>query len=634
MTISSDNRKAGPFDGNDVAVAFPFAFTVFAISDLLVIHTDSAGVESTLIDGPDYSATMNPGQGTDPGGTVTLPVPLPAGEKLTITSALAYLQTLDLTNQGKFYPDVIETALDRITILSQQNAEQLSRSIKIGISDSTPADQYRDSLLQASRDAVNAAAGAATSESHAATSETNAATSTAAALASQNAAHASELAAALSEGNAAGSASAALASEGKAHGSEVAAGLSQAAALASQNAAHASELAAATSADNAATSEGSAHGAELAATQSASNAAISEANAQSYLNAMKDPFTLVKTYDGPAIIKSGAAGASIRAGTYVSVAGSYVTFLIDTAITLPGTMTPGEDYSVWVKPDSTAIAVADPFTSPASAPVAGALKIGGFHYSLTAPGTTPAAGGFNTASGVTSGGGSMLWTQAKVDRIAGINEFSIWDLAWRCKGEQRGMVFDPIAQCWVAIYFCGTDVDANGISRYNTDVASGTVLPKIPTAWGGDGTLKYAALRAWEAQELVSAHGLRLIRYEEFISAAFGVTEGQSLGGAAVTIPATARQPNFTSRIGLEQATGHVWVIGGPINSSNGSAYAGTGRGSWYGTTGLILLGGARNGAADSGSRAAVFSNALSNSNWSCSVRAAGDHLNLGRTAR
>jgi len=161
------------------------------------------------------------------------------------------------------------------------------------------------------------------------------------------------------------------------------------------------------------------------------------------------------------------------------------------------------------------------------------------------------------------------------------------------------------------------------------------VLPAVPLEWGGDGTLKYTALRSWEAQELVSAHGLRLIRsIEEFIPAAFGVTEGQSLGGDAVTIPATTRQAGYTSRIGVEQATGHAWAIGAPVNAIGGSGYSGNGRGSWNGSYGMQLFGGYRNSAADSGSRCAYFGVPLSYSNWNCSVRAAGDHVNLGRTAR
>ena len=44
MTISSQNRQAGPYLGNDVATAFTFAFKVFAASDLQVVRTDAAGV--------------------------------------------------------------------------------------------------------------------------------------------------------------------------------------------------------------------------------------------------------------------------------------------------------------------------------------------------------------------------------------------------------------------------------------------------------------------------------------------------------------------------------------------------------------------------------------------------------------
>ncbi|WP_323026530.1 hypothetical protein [Castellaniella sp.] len=258
MTISSDVRKAGPFDGNDATTVFPYAFVVFSTAELLVIHTDSAGVESALTSGSDYTATMNPDQNSSPGGDVTLPAPLPTDEKITITSALAYLQTLDLANQGGFYPDVIERALDRIVVLCQQNAEQLSRSIKIGISDDTPADEYRDSLLQAARDAVAAASAAATSESnahdsevaaalsesHAATSETNAATSASQALASKNAV-------ASSETNAGDSASAAGAAAGVATSARDTA-------VAAASAASTSETNAATSEANAATSASSA----------------------------------------------------------------------------------------------------------------------------------------------------------------------------------------------------------------------------------------------------------------------------------------------------------------------------------------------------------------------------------------
>lgn len=343
--------------------------------------------------------------------------------------------------------------------------------------------------------------------------------------------------------------------------------------------------------------------------------------------------TLEKPFDtGPCIIKKTASTASVAAGTYVNAGSAYVHFAAETPISMP-TLTAGKDYSVWVKPDGTVSALLDTFAAPASAPALDAVKIGGFHYGLVASGTTVASGGFST-SGVTATGGSMRWTQPDVDKLAGINTFSIWDLAWRCTGEQYGLFYDWRKKAWGGIYMMSDSPHIYGASAYNTNIASGTVLPYIPAEWGGNGVLKYAALNAFTGHELLSAHGLRYPTYDEFMSFAFGVTEGQSLGGASSTVPATLRQPGYTSQFGMEQATGHQWIIGGPIISSGGTAYEDVARGSWYGTSSLVIVGGNRGVAAISGSRAAAFVNALSASYWNFSVRAAGDHLNLGRIAR
>lgn len=340
---------------------------------------------------------------------------------------------------------------------------------------------------------------------------------------------------------------------------------------------------------------------------------------------------LIKTDpEAPCLIKTGATTLAIKAGTHVKIGGGYVSFASQTAVTMPAVLTPGKDYAVFVSPDGTASAVADPFFAPAAAPVSGALKIGGFHYGLTAPGTTPASGGFAT-TGFTNTGGNYPWTQARVDRIAGINHFSIWDLAHRSKGEQHGFAFDPQTRVWIAVYFCGPDHSTSGISRYNTAVASGTVLPKIPVEYGGNGTTTYGRLSAYEALEIVASHGCRLMTQEEFASGALGVTEGRALGGAASTIPATKREPGYTSRIGLEQATGHIWTIGGPLTSVGGSTYvADPGRGRVFGASGLPLFGGTRGDAANVGSRASSWNGVFWVSGWNIGLRAACDHYQGG----
>jgi hypothetical protein len=137
MTISSTTRVAGPYTGNGTASAFPFAFKVFAASDLDVVRLNAAtGVETALVLNSDYTVTLNGNQNTNPGGTVTLVAgALATGFTLTLTSDLANLQPTDLTNQGGFYPDVINDSLDRATIQIQQLTDDIDRSIKAPISD-------------------------------------------------------------------------------------------------------------------------------------------------------------------------------------------------------------------------------------------------------------------------------------------------------------------------------------------------------------------------------------------------------------------------------------------------------------------------------------------------------------------
>jgi hypothetical protein len=153
MSISSNSRKAGPYSGNDVATAFSFAFKVFTTADVLVVHTSAIDVETELSLGPDYTVTLNSNQDSNPGGTVTLPAALVTGAKLTITSALSNLQPVTLTNNGGFYPAVINDALDRATIQIQQLAEEVGRAVKVNISSAATPDEFLDTLSTAAAEA-------------------------------------------------------------------------------------------------------------------------------------------------------------------------------------------------------------------------------------------------------------------------------------------------------------------------------------------------------------------------------------------------------------------------------------------------------------------------------------------------
>lgn len=122
---------AGPFAGNGVVSAFPFTFKVFDEADLVVrLRRVGASADETLDLTADYTVYLNPDQDLAPGGYV-YPSPVPAaGETLAISSLTPAVQSADITNTGGFYPEVIEQALDRVTVLAQELRALLARTPK------------------------------------------------------------------------------------------------------------------------------------------------------------------------------------------------------------------------------------------------------------------------------------------------------------------------------------------------------------------------------------------------------------------------------------------------------------------------------------------------------------------------
>ena len=141
MTINSTTRKTNALVGNGNTHTYPFAFKVFTDTDVLVKKLEVAtSIETTLTLGVnnDYIVTLNSDQNGNPGGSITLKsggnnFNLPSGFQLVITSAVQPLQGTDLTNQGGFYPEVINDALDQAIILHQQQQDEILRSIKFSL---------------------------------------------------------------------------------------------------------------------------------------------------------------------------------------------------------------------------------------------------------------------------------------------------------------------------------------------------------------------------------------------------------------------------------------------------------------------------------------------------------------------
>ena len=128
MTISTSNRRAGPYLGDGSQTAFPFTFKVFNAGDVRAFVADSQGRERALTYGADYRVTLHDNQEAHPGG-LTLTVALATGEKLAIGSQTAIVQEKTFTNQGGFYPTLLNDGFDLLTVICQELQAQLARAM-------------------------------------------------------------------------------------------------------------------------------------------------------------------------------------------------------------------------------------------------------------------------------------------------------------------------------------------------------------------------------------------------------------------------------------------------------------------------------------------------------------------------
>lgn len=116
MTVSTvvDHND---YTGNGVTISFPYTFRIFKKTDLAVLVVDLNENITVLALDTDYTVTNAGGYN---GGNVVLTTPLENGWQISIARELEPTQETDLCNQGKFFAEVHEDALDKLTMLIQQ----------------------------------------------------------------------------------------------------------------------------------------------------------------------------------------------------------------------------------------------------------------------------------------------------------------------------------------------------------------------------------------------------------------------------------------------------------------------------------------------------------------------------------
>lgn len=136
MTLSSAINRMD-YTGNDSTATYSFSYRIFADSDLVVtvVKTSDAS-ETTLVLDTDYSVT---GAGAASGSITLIDTGqdfmsassyLDTGYTLVIRRVRPITQTTDIRNQGDFYPETHEDVFDKLTMVDQQQQEELDRTVK------------------------------------------------------------------------------------------------------------------------------------------------------------------------------------------------------------------------------------------------------------------------------------------------------------------------------------------------------------------------------------------------------------------------------------------------------------------------------------------------------------------------
>lgn len=130
MTISTTSNTSVS-QGNGFTNTFNFGFIIPLVAELFVTYVDTNDVEWPL-SSSQYSVS---GLDNPSGGVVTYPLagsPIPIGSSLIIQRIVAYQQLTSLVNQSGYYPNVVEQALDNLTMQTQQLAAASQLALTVG----------------------------------------------------------------------------------------------------------------------------------------------------------------------------------------------------------------------------------------------------------------------------------------------------------------------------------------------------------------------------------------------------------------------------------------------------------------------------------------------------------------------
>ncbi len=111
--------------GGEGQTTFPIPFPFLDSRHIAVVVRDSDGTRRRLTAGTDYSIAST----ANHGGELTLMSPLEKTQVLEISRTVPLTQEIQFHNQGPNSPKATEEAIDKLTMIAQQHADELSTRI-------------------------------------------------------------------------------------------------------------------------------------------------------------------------------------------------------------------------------------------------------------------------------------------------------------------------------------------------------------------------------------------------------------------------------------------------------------------------------------------------------------------------
>jgi parallel beta-helix repeat protein len=126
MTVNT-NVSTASYTGNGSTTSFPVPFYFLVDTDISVLHKTAAGVTTPWVLNSNYTLT---GAGVLAGGTITPTVVLPSGDVIYLARDVDLVQQTEYPANSSFPAASHEKALDRLTMIDQQQQTVLDLTLQ------------------------------------------------------------------------------------------------------------------------------------------------------------------------------------------------------------------------------------------------------------------------------------------------------------------------------------------------------------------------------------------------------------------------------------------------------------------------------------------------------------------------